>query len=1229
MVFLFQMLKIIKKTKLSAIKHILFLILLPFSVAFSQTIELGVPFFENISPQTIGYGGANYSISQDMTGTMYFGNFNGIITYNNLVWDLEPFSGKPVLFSDKIGQLFVGGFNTIAQIHLNAHDKITYESLIDSAVSFGQIQTIEMFRNQVFFVAQNTLYKISKRVAYPIVSDSIHLKIFTDRDVLYISKSDNLYVYDDDAISPLLQTREFTNTPIYDIFRFGNGIMLRTKSKFYTLSASKKIKQFITEIDDELQLFGYSCAKRLSNNTLVIGTYNNGLYFIDEHGQIINYLNVETGLFDNTIHDLFIDKTHNLWVGFSNGIARVEVPSAFTYFSMQQGLPGSVNSIVRHNGSMYFGTQKGVYKLVKTHSNAGMFEKIKPEHVGCNILISYNDALFSGTKNGLYLISGSKSKQIFNMPIVAACAIKNSNAMWVATSSEVYKLDASDVQNPKLLEKYTAIQGEIQTIAHENDTVLWIGTHYDGLYQIVNNSVQKIQQKGLSSHISWIEVFPTSLGVLFSTSDGLFRYDNSIRHFYADSKISIPYEYTYARIRPIVEDIDKNLWLTFESQGLYTNQVAVGWNTNNLERYTLITSQFNKLSKFICNTIYPDENSVVWFGGFDGLVRLDFKQLSSRKSPEQTYIHTVIIGEDSLYDDFKKSGSKKTHEFAYNYNTIRFEFASPVYEGRSKLQYSYRLEGYQDQWSAPTESTYKEFSNLPAGVYVFSVRAIDFNSNYTVPAEFNFAIDKHPLIRWWAILLYMVLAVSLVTAILRWRAYQFVKEKAKLSKIIQEKTEELLVEKEKTETLLSNILPEETAKELKEKGRASSMRFNMATILFSDIHGFTKIAEEMNPDALIDELDKFFLEFDTIVEKHNIEKIKTIGDAYMCAGGIPQKNRTNPIEVVVAALEMQSRIQEIQKQTHTNRKKYWELRIGIHTGPIIAGVVGSKKFSYDIWGDSVNIASRMESSGEVGKVNISESTFLLVQDFFDCEHRGKIPVKYKGEVDMYFVNGFKAEYSDDPQRIIPNKKFNLKFALLKFEDLQEMMFERFEKELPKNLYYHNLKHTIDVVVQTEIIGLEEKVSDEEMLLLKTAALFHDAGFLLAYMDHEDLGAQLVKSILPRFNFTEEQIQQIVELILVTKLPHKPKNLLEKIMCDADLDYLGRDDYFPVSRDLYRELIEHSMITKSEYEWNKMQIKFLQNHRFFTESSKRRRNENKNKQIQKLQEQTRSFNKINL
>src|SRR5690606_458803 len=128
-------------------------------------------------------------------------------------------------------------------------------------------------------------------------------------------------------------------------------------------------------------------------------------------------------------HDLFIDKAHNLWVGFSNGIARIEVPSAFTYFSVRQGLPGSVHSIVRHNGFMYFGTQKGVYKLIKTNSNTSVFEKVKPEHVSCNILISHNNTLFSGTKNGMYVVSGVESKKILDIPIVAACAIKNTNAL--------------------------------------------------------------------------------------------------------------------------------------------------------------------------------------------------------------------------------------------------------------------------------------------------------------------------------------------------------------------------------------------------------------------------------------------------------------------------------------------------------------------------------------------------------------------------------------------------------------------------------------------------------------------------------------------------------------------------------------------------------------------------------------------------------------------------------
>ncbi|MFO7869528.1 MAG: adenylate/guanylate cyclase domain-containing protein [Bacteroidales bacterium] len=1209
--------------------YILFLILFPFSGVFSQTIELGVPFYENISPKEIGYGGDNFTITQNMNGTMYFGNFNGILSYNNLSWDLKNFNGKPILYRDKVGHIYIGGYNKIQEISLDNNGNTHYKNLVNSSSAyFGQISSIETFRNRLFFIANDTLYKISKKTVVPIHSDSIHLKIFTERDALFVSTSKNLYKYDFDKLILTQYNDFFRDKPVYDIFRFTNCIIFRTQHAFYSASHDNQIEKFTTEIDSDLSLFGYNCSERLSNNTLAIGTKNNGLYFVDKNGNLINYLNVQTGLFDNTVHDLFVDESDNLWAGFSNGIARIEVPSAFTYFTARQNIHGSVHSIVRHNGFMYFGTQKGIFKLTRTGTNHETFQTIFPEHVSCNTLISYKQTLFAGTNKGLYAISESETQKISDSPISAACISLDSSSIIYTDNNHIYTVSISETE--QYLQKtntYGPVNGEIQSISQDKNGTIWIGTYYNGIYKISDNRLQKSHERGLPENIEWIEVFHTSQGTLFSSTEGLYKYDSNIDVFYADNTIPRPTIHKNSRVRCVVEDENKNIWLTFASEGLYKNKIAVAWHTPGLNRYTLITSQFNKLSYFICNTIFPDKNSVVWYGGFDGLVRLDFKQLSNKKQPLDTYIHNITIGKDSILHNYKKSGGTKNVQIPYTHNSIRFDFASPIYENHNEVTYKYRLKGFQKNWSRKTSANYKEFSNLPAGKYTFEVHAVDANGNNAKIATFHFKVTQHPLLRWWAIIFYIIILSSIVALILRWRAYQFVKEKSRLSNIIKERTEELLIEKEKTEVLLSNILPEETAKELKEKGRASSMRFNMSTILFSDIHGFTKIAEEMTPDILINELDKFFLEFDKIVEKHNIEKIKTIGDAYMCAGGIPQKNTTNPIEVVVAALEMQYRIKKLQEESNLIGKDYWGLRIGIHTGPVIAGVVGSKKFSYDIWGDSVNTASRMESSGEVGKVNISESTYTLIQDFFDCEYRGKLPVKHKGEIDMYFVKGFKTKYTDDPLRIFPNDTFNFKFLLLKFEDLQEMMFERFEKELPKNLLYHNLKHTIDVVVQTEIIALEEHVSDEEMFLLKTAALFHDSGFLLGYEEHEEMGVQLCRNILPKYNYSEEQINKISNIILATRLPHKPHNHLEKIMCDADLDYLGRDDYFPVSRDLYRELIEQGIINKSEYEWNKMQIKFLQNHRFFTESSKRRRNENKNKQIQKLQEQTRSFSNI--
>ena len=212
-------------------------------------------------------------------------------------------------------------------------------------------------------------------------------------------------------------------------------------------------------------------------------------------------------------------------------------------------------------------------------------------------------------------------------------------------------------------------------------------------------------------------------------------------------------------------------------------------------------------------------------------------------------------------------------------------------------------------------------------------------------------------------------------------------------------------QKAQSDALLLNILPFEVAKELMETGTAKAKRYETVTVLFTDFKNFTAISEKLSPEELVKEINYCYSEFDKIITKYGIEKIKTIGDSYMCAGGLPTKNETNPWDVVSAGIELQKFIIKHKEECIRHDLPYFELRLGIHTGVVVAGIVGVKKFAYDIWGDTVNIASRMESSGEVGKVNISGSTYEIVKNKFNCVHRGKILAKNKGEIDMYFVEG--------------------------------------------------------------------------------------------------------------------------------------------------------------------------------------------------------------------------------
>jgi predicted metal-dependent HD superfamily phosphohydrolase len=377
----------------------------------------------------------------------------------------------------------------------------------------------------------------------------------------------------------------------------------------------------------------------------------------------------------------------------------------------------------------------------------------------------------------------------------------------------------------------------------------------------------------------------------------------------------------------------------------------------------------------------------------------------------------------------------------------------------------------------------------------------------------------------------------------------------------------------------------------------------------------------MNPTDLVRKLDVYFRKFDEIIVKNNLEKIKTIGDAYMCAGGVPVRNKTNPIDTCLAALQIQDYMRKHKNDGIINNTDYWELRLGINTGEVTAGVIGSERLAYDVWGATVNHAQRMEMLGEPGKVTITGSTFKLVEPYFECVFRGKAQTKSRGILDMYTVERIKPELSIDGEGVFPNERFHQIVNLHHYSSINYYKAERhiikvLQKGLSEKLHYHGIDHTKDVVKAVERIAIMEGVTDEGLFLLKSAATYHDAGFVEQYEKNESIGARLAEEILPKYGYTEQHINTIKELIFVTEIPHKPKNKLEEIICDADLDYLGRDDFHEIADRLRRELREFGKIS-SDRKWDEIQVQFLTAHRYFTATAIKTRKDKKLKNLEEI------------
>lgn len=1092
-------------------------------------------------------------------------------------------------------------------------------------------------------------------------SDTEHLMIATEGNGLILfnilTKDFRHYTADNSSLK---------SNMVWDVHKDINGaITIATNNGINLYNHQNKQLTSSKNID---ALIGNKIIKTLYEDKagiLWIGTETEGLFKLKSLKSVDQYVysaTISTSLSSNKVNTILEDRSGIIWVGTQAGVNKFDKQKQFfRHFQHWPNLPNTISSNMvwsifeDRDENLYVGTDQGLTffdningKVI--HLTPDFSHENNLKNIGIySIFQDKAGKIYLGTDGGIFTFENNKMTHLqlknFNNARTYTIIEDNKQRLWAGTKEGIVII-APDRKSCQTITASGEINNSlphkiVRTILPTKNGKIWVGTDGGGFclvsenengfyfktYQRIENTINSLNNNSVLSMLEdakgilWIGTFGGGINKFNPKTE-------TFTHFTEKEGLSNNVVYG------IISDKNNHLWIS-------TNKGVSYFNPNTKFFRNFEDSDGLQSNEFNTGAYFKNQHGEIFFGGINGFNAFlpeDVKINRTKAIPLITNFYLfnkpVHIGENSILK--KHISELDVITLKHKQNVFSFEFAALHYSFPLKNKHAYMLEGFNDDWIYVDNNRRANYTNLNPGEYLFKVKVANSDGVWSDEiAQIKVIVEPPLWATWWFRTIVILLILLLIYAYYITRINRIKTQKLLLELQVRERTHEVLKqkeeierqkemlenEKEKADELLYNILPQEIAIELKNKGKATARQYRLASIMFTDFQSFTKIAEKISPQDLVTELDYYFVNFDRIIEKYHIEKIKTIGDAYMCAGGIPLRNKSNPIDIVLAGLEVQRFVINNNPERVEQGKHPWGLRIGIHTGEITAGVIGSKRFAYDIWGDSVNIGSRMEEAGEVGKVNISGATYEYIKEFFDCEYRGKIKAKNKGLIDMYFVNGIRAELSIDGKGIEPNDLFKKYvdlhiYSSINYRKAEKYILKRLQKELPDNLHYHDINHTKDVCAAVERLALMEGIEGDDIFLLKTAALYHDAGFIKQYAKNEDIGAALAVEVLPRFGYTQEQIETIKKLISVTKIPHQPDNHLEQIICDADLDYLGGDRFHETADKLKLELMERGMVS-SDKEWDELQIKFLEAHRYFTDSAKNLRRANKEKRIAEI------------
>lgn len=972
---------------------------------------------------------AVYCLLSDSKGAIWMAtDGNGIVRYDGLGYttftskDGLPCNDFYCLMEDRLGNIWFGSDNFGISCYNGTSFK-NYNS-VDGLSSNTVFSMLEDRNGKIWLATIDAGVctfdgKVFKNYtsADGIGSDVI-IKLFEDNSgIIWIgTENGGVCAYNGQFFKSFTTTNGLANNSVYSIVQDNSDNLW-----FSTLGGgvSRYSGDVLTTFSFEHGLVNSIIMSLVEDNygSIWLGSDIGGVSRFDGE-KFINY-NSEFG-FNSTVNSILLDKNNNLWFGtLGNGVKLLDGNKLISY-SVEQGLASDKIFAIKEDkkGNLWFATDGGG---VSKFDGKGFVNYTTDHGLASNSVwcIGEDDygVLYFGTEDAGFSRFDGKSFVNFNTNQglasnrVISIEKDNKGNLWFGTDAGLSGLSKDFINslNSKGI-KYVNSNFLDKGICFTNFNL------QDGLPDLCVTQVLSMPNGKMA--------IGTNLGIaIFNPLLNKNKLD-SIEIF--NSKTGYPIKDVNIGCKSLFYDSNGVLWVATGSE----KSAVVKFNYQDL----------NKLKKQPISeikSIKVKDETICWFELFRRN-NLNSAIDSSKSNFHEYLTYNVIQTDDQKNNSYNRFGNIKFDSISpfnslpinlilpYEHNQLSFEFEAIETDKPFLVKYQYKLEGYDESWNPITSKNSATFGNMNEGNYIFKLRAQNSKGIWSEVVEYKFEV-RPPFYRTWlAYLIYLILFVFSIIIYTKWRVRKFHNEKLKLQKIVQERTEtvemqkdellkkNILIEEEKIESerqrkrsddLLLNILPNEVAEELKRYGRAEAKQFESVTILFTDFKDFTDLASSMSPKELLSELNVYFKEFDNIITKYNIEKIKTIGDSYMCVSGLPQKNENHTTEILDAALEMQAFVNKQEIIKYHEGKKPFLMRIGIHTGPVVAGIVGIKKFSYDIWGDAVNIASRMESNSEVGKINVSVDTYTIAKEKFIFTYRGKIPIKGKQDIDMYYLVG--------------------------------------------------------------------------------------------------------------------------------------------------------------------------------------------------------------------------------